>query len=83
MPLLDSLRARVRGEYREMPGLRLTVPQACRLWQVDAPSCEAVLIELIAEGFLARTHDGAFIALPTTSKQVRVTRPPAVFLRSA
>src|SRR5260221_4617557 len=31
----DSLVARVRGEYREMPGVRLTVAQACRLWHVD------------------------------------------------
>jgi hypothetical protein len=31
----DSLLDRVRGEYREMPGLQLTIAQACRLWQID------------------------------------------------
>jgi hypothetical protein len=35
----ESLVARIRGEYREMPGLRLTFAQACRLWQLDAPTC--------------------------------------------
>lgn len=30
----ESLIDRVRGEYREMPGLKLTVAQACRLWQI-------------------------------------------------
>jgi hypothetical protein len=28
MPSLESLVARIRGEYREMPGLRLTFAQA-------------------------------------------------------
>ena len=27
---------RIHGEYMEMPGLRLTIAQACRLWNVDA-----------------------------------------------
>lgn len=58
----EALVARVRGEYLEMPGLRLTVPQACRLWQIDPRVCEAVLQELVEERFVARTRDGAFIA---------------------
>src|SRR5690349_3068944 len=29
---LTDLSSRIRGEYREMPGLRLTVSQASRLW---------------------------------------------------
>jgi hypothetical protein len=71
MPSLNPLVARIRGEYREMPGLRLTVAQACRLWQIDAPACEAVLHELITDGFLARTQDGAFIALPATGRALK------------
>src|SRR5713226_5303881 len=39
----ELLAARIRGEYREMPGLRLTFAQACRLWQVDAGACHTVL----------------------------------------
>jgi hypothetical protein len=62
MSPLESLVARIRGEYREMPGLRLTFAQACRLWQVDASTCEAVLHTLLKEDFLTRTKDGAFVA---------------------
>ena len=64
MPPSDALVARIRGEYREMPGLRLTFAQACRLWQMEPSVCEAVLQTLVTEQFLARTTDGAFIALP-------------------
>lgn len=31
----EVLVRRVQDEFREMPGLRLTQPQACRLWGVD------------------------------------------------
>jgi len=62
----DLLLARIRGEYSEMPGLRLTFEQACRLWQVDAATCRSVLEHLVAERFLHRTHDGAFCAFALT-----------------
>ena len=42
----------IRGEFLEMPGLRLTLPQAQRLWGLEATTCEAVLAQLIAEKFL-------------------------------
>ena len=29
---------RIRGEFREMPGLKLTIAQAARLWQLDPPA---------------------------------------------
>ena len=62
----DLLLTRIRGEYREMPGLRLTFPQACRLWHLDPVQCRAVLQSLIAEGFIYQAHDGAYTALATT-----------------
>ncbi len=52
---------RVRAEFLEMPGLKLTVPQAQRLWGVDRSTCEAVIDELTASRFLARTRDGAVV----------------------
>jgi hypothetical protein len=52
---------RVRGEFLEMPGLRLTPQQARRLWRLDETACEAVLGALVDAHFLARTRDGAFI----------------------
>jgi hypothetical protein len=45
-----GLASRIRGEYREMPGLRLTTAQAARLWQIDRPACETLLLALVAEG---------------------------------
>lgn len=43
--------------------MRLTLAQACRLWQLDGTACCALLEQLVADGFLHRTHDGVYIAL--------------------
>lgn len=66
MPTHELLLARIRGEYREMPGLRLTVAQASRLWHMDAATCHTLLERLVAERFLARTHDDAYVAFAVT-----------------
>jgi hypothetical protein len=52
---------RIRAEFREMPGLRLTLRQAMRLFSLDALSCDIALRTLIEEGFLTRTRHGSFI----------------------
>jgi hypothetical protein len=64
----QQLLDRIRGEYREMPGLRLTLAQAQRLWQVDRTECESALEALLQEGFLAVTADDAYVALPMTAR---------------
>jgi len=51
---------RVRGEFREMPGLTLTLAQAVRLWSLDSTTCTDVLTYLVTVGFLCRRADGAF-----------------------
>jgi hypothetical protein len=61
----EALVYRVRGEFHEMPGLRLTFAQACRLWQMDPGTCDAVLAALIQERVLHKTRDGHYIALPS------------------
>ena len=48
----DALLRRVRGEYREMPGMRLTFEQAMRLWNIDRQACARVLNSLIASRYL-------------------------------
>jgi hypothetical protein len=60
-PRIEEVLRRIRGEFMEMPGLRLTQAQAQRLWGMDATACEAILGALVAARFLARTPDGAFI----------------------
>jgi hypothetical protein len=56
----SSICERIRGEFREMPGLTLTVAQARRLWSLDSSTCSAVLSELVESGFLCRRADGAY-----------------------
>jgi hypothetical protein len=57
---LAALVGRVRGEYREMPGLRLTVRQAARLFGMSPDDAEAVLGELRRTGVLMLSADGAY-----------------------
>jgi hypothetical protein len=56
----NQVTERVRGEFREMPGLTLTLAQAGRLWSLDAVTCADVLSYLVSTGFLCRRPDGAF-----------------------
>jgi hypothetical protein len=56
-----SLEERIRGEFLEMPGLRLTPKQASRLWAVDGATSEFVLERLTSAGFLSRTPEGAYL----------------------
>jgi hypothetical protein len=56
---LHAIVRRVRAEFLEMPGLRLTLPQASRLWGLEAPACEVVIDALIQSAFLQRTASGA------------------------
>lgn len=65
--ILSDLLVRIRGEYLEMPGLRLTSLQAQRLWGVDRTVCEAILGALVATRFLAETRDGAFVRAESTA----------------
>jgi hypothetical protein len=67
---LDDVIRRVQGEYIEMPGLRLTVAQAQRLWGLDRTACDTLLGALVDAKFLFRTRDGAFVR----SDQVRASR---------
>jgi hypothetical protein len=69
-PPLEDVLQRVRGEYHEMPGLRLTKAQAQRLWGLDSKVCNALLDALVDTKFLFRTRDGAFMR----SDQARAAR---------
>jgi len=55
-----DLRIRIQAEFAEMPGLKLTLPQASRLFNVDAARCERALKTLVAIGLLSVAH-GAFV----------------------
>lgn len=51
---------RIRSEFEEMPGMRLTREQAARLWSLSGELCDRLLAELEAQGFLRRLDDGAY-----------------------
>ena len=49
---MNELVGRIRSEFLEMPGLRLTVLQASRLWGLDEESCRRVIDALVGASFL-------------------------------
>lgn len=51
---------RLRGEYLEMPGLRLTVAQAQRLCGIERDTCQAVLDALVDANFLCVKPNGTY-----------------------
>lgn len=54
---------RIRNEFIEMPGLRLTIAQAARLWSLDVDACTAMLDQLVDERVLRRTRDGRYASV--------------------
>ena len=60
-PVISALLLRIESEYREMPGLKLIVPQARRLWDLDADTCSLVLATLLEERFLRCTASGMYV----------------------
>ena len=56
---LERIVSRVREEFREMPGLRLTPAQATRMWGLEDADCRRVIDTLVAAEFLRWTPRGA------------------------
>jgi hypothetical protein len=50
-----DLCALIRAEYREMPGLNLTLRQAIRRWAAEPDACARALDALVREGILDRS----------------------------
>ena len=71
----DEVLRRVQAEFLEMPGLRLTEPQARRLWGLDTASCSDLLVSLVDSKFLFRTRDGAFMRVEPGTPVKAMLRP--------
>jgi hypothetical protein len=72
----DDLLRRLKAEFLEMPGLKLTMAQAQKLWALDSTSCSMMLETLVNVNFLWRTRDGAFMRVEhRTPAKARLTRP--------
>ena len=66
MTAMEQMLRRIEGEFREMPGLRLTCRQAQRLWNLDQLVCESLLAALVDVRFLTES-DGVFVQRTDTS----------------
>ena len=53
-----SLESIIVDEFQEMPGLRLTMPQVCRLWSLTQTTAETVVRSLVTRGFLTLDRCG-------------------------
>jgi hypothetical protein len=58
---ITSLVHRIRSEFNEMPGLRLTPAQAARLWGMERHTSERILDGLALAGFLLKNKEGAYL----------------------
>jgi hypothetical protein len=57
-----DLHLRIQAEFAEMPGLRLTLPQASRLFNLERTVCERVLGTLVDKRLLSQS--GAMFVRP-------------------
>ena len=58
---LHELLRRIESEYKEMPGMCVTQPQAQRLWALDTATCSFVLTTLVERRILQRTPRGTYV----------------------
>jgi hypothetical protein len=58
---LHELLHRIESEYREMPGMCVTAPQAQRLWGLDSTTCAFVLMTLVERRILRQTPRGTYV----------------------
>ncbi len=70
MKTIQDVLNRLRGEFLEMPGLRLKPHQVQRLCHVERTVCQKVLDVLVEEKFLARDADGHY------ARRCQVVRGP-------
>jgi hypothetical protein len=52
---------RIRAEFEEMPCLRVTLPEARRLFGLPEETAACILRQLASEGFLNLTERGEYI----------------------
>lgn len=57
----EAIVRRVRAEFAEMPGLKLTLSDAALLWGLEPAACEAVVKTLLATAFIRQTASGAIV----------------------
>ena len=71
---------RLRAEYLEMPGMKLSIEQVQRLCGIEQTMCELVLDALVKANFLCLKSDGTFVRL--TEGRSSLPRPAKAVLKS-
>ena len=66
---------RIQAEFAEMPGLKLTLPQASRLFHLDFDRCQQVMTTLVATGQLA-VRGNAFVQGTSARRRRSTLRDP-------
>jgi len=77
----EMILTRIRAEYLEMPGLRLTLRQVQRLCGVEGTLCQTVLDALIDMNFLCLKPNGLYARVTDGADHSDVD--PATALRLA
>jgi hypothetical protein len=73
---------RIRAEFLEMPGMRLTTAQVERLSGVDRSICQSALDDLVRAGFLCAWENGSYGRVSDESTgRPRLTRAPSVHIK--
>ena len=65
----NALLTRIRAEYLEMPGLRLTLEEAQRLCGVERALCQGVLDALVETQFLCVKPNGTYARVTDGARQ--------------
>jgi hypothetical protein len=81
MKSTQDVLSRIRAEFLEMPGMRLTIQQAERLFGIERILSQTVLDSLVDERFLCVMPDGRYGRL--TADNVSRPRQVKAFLRAA
>jgi hypothetical protein len=74
MTVPQDIVERVRSEYLEMPGMRLTPQQLQRLCGIGPSVCDAVLESMVASRFLTARPDGTYARASDGLPQPRMAK---------
>jgi hypothetical protein len=74
MTVPQDIVERVRSEYLEMPGMRLTPRQLQRLCGIGPSLCDAVLESMVESRFLAIRPDGTYVRASDGLPQPRMAK---------
>jgi hypothetical protein len=78
MRTIHNVLTRLRAEYLEMPGLRLTAGQVQRLCGIERRMCQSALDELVDGKFLSVKPDGTYAR--SSDETIPGPRPAKAYL---